>query len=69
MGKLKFERFKVNYIRFKRKEAFKEFDDKYISNQFKINFGKTFEKIGISMTWLLREAIRFGTIGIIVNTN
>lgn len=44
LGKLKFERFKVNYIRFKRKEAFKEFDDKYISNQFKINFGKTFEK-------------------------
>ena len=44
LGKLKFERFKVNYIRFRRKEAFKEFDGKYISNQFKINFDETFEK-------------------------
>lgn len=44
LGKIKIERFKVNYIRFKRKEVFKEFNDKYISNQFKINYAETLEK-------------------------
>lgn len=44
LGKFNIGSFKVNYIRFKRKEAFKKFDKKYISNQFKIKFGETFEK-------------------------
>ena len=44
LGKFNVGSFKVNYIRFKRKEAFKKFDKKYISNKFKIKFVETFEK-------------------------